>query len=343
MGTFVGHIVPGLSLLLLGLWHTFNTIKDYSLKGKTSFSSKFWYPFNFPLLKFKYLELIFIFTFSIFAATLQVLDFPHFQFSLECINLEHMTIFLHLAIYSGFTLAVELTNSPENLSGLVGILASSVFGQELFLLHFHSADHAGLEGHYHWLLQVIVFVSLISAVGMTSYPGSFALAILLSVSVVFQGWWFMNMGFMLWVPSFVPNGCTVNWIEHGNDIHGAITCVNDEASSRATAVANLQFSWILGGILILTSFLCLKLVGKSRLRNQSTEYEQLHSRGVDVSQILMDVVDVSKQQVHSKDTVCRILRHSDAHVDTCGYFNGHCVEHLVPTSNTDTPTRINVT
>ncbi|XP_026426613.1 transmembrane protein 45B-like [Papaver somniferum] len=303
MGTFVGHIVPGLCLVLLGVWHMFNTIIEYSFKGRTTFTSKFWYPFNCPFFKLlKYSELILIFTFSVFAAIIQILDYPHFQFSFEFINLEHMTIFLHLALYSGFTLAGELTNSPEMLSGIVGILASSVFGQELFLLHYHSADRIGLEGHYHWLLQVIVFFTFISAVGMTSYPGSFKLSALLSVLVVLQGCWFINMGFMLWAPSFVPTGCNVNWIKHGNGIHGVVTCMTDAARVRAAAVANLQFSWILGGILTFTAFSCLKIVRESRLRSQSTAYEQLRIRGVDVNQILVDGVDVCKQ-VDSKDTI----------------------------------------
>ncbi|PRQ23347.1 hypothetical protein RchiOBHm_Chr6g0260341 [Rosa chinensis] len=40
---------------------------------------------------------------------------------------------------------------------VVGLLMASVFCLELFLLHSHSTDHVGLEEHYHWLLQLIVF------------------------------------------------------------------------------------------------------------------------------------------------------------------------------------------
>lgn len=171
----------------------------------------------------------------------------------------------------------ELTHSLEGLSGVSGILAASVFGQELFLLHFHSTDHVGLEGHYHWLLQLIVLVSLVAALAATSFPTSFPAALVLSTAVVFQGCWFMNMGFMLWVPEFVPKGCKVQLTSSSDSMHGAVACGSHDADLRARALANMQFSWILSGILMFVGSLCLKLVGKCSSKAGSIEYEQLHS------------------------------------------------------------------
>ncbi|PRQ23366.1 hypothetical protein RchiOBHm_Chr6g0260551 [Rosa chinensis] len=65
MGTFIGHIVPGFPLTLLGLWHTVNTIRSYFLKGPSNFGARFWYPSNCPFSKIKHLELIFILSFCI--------------------------------------------------------------------------------------------------------------------------------------------------------------------------------------------------------------------------------------------------------------------------------------
>ncbi|XP_042515042.1 transmembrane protein 45B [Macadamia integrifolia] len=292
MGTFVGHIIPSLVLTLLGLWHTFNTIKAYILKGPTGFSSRFWYPLKPSPFNINHLELILIITFSILAIVMQILDFPLFQFSAFKLNdFEHATMFLHLAIYAGVALAVELTDLQDNLSGLVSILAASVFGQELFLLHFHSADHIGLEGHYHWLLQLIVFVSLAAAIVASVSPSNFAAALVLSITVVFQGCWFMIMGFILWVPQFIPRGCVLRL--GGDDMHGAVACEAKEASLRATALANLQFSWILAGILISTATLSLIMAGRCTVRNKTIHYEKLHSKGSDVAQISMEI-DCSK-------------------------------------------------
>ncbi|KAJ6310597.1 hypothetical protein OIU76_015343 [Salix suchowensis] len=284
MGTFAGHIVPGLALTLLGLWHTINTISAFCNKGCANFTVKFWYPFYGHLSRLKHLELIFILSFSVFAIFMQLLDFPFPRFSFKLDSFEHASMFLHLAIFAGFTLSAEISQSSDILSGVSGILAAFVFGQELFLLHFHSTDHVGLEGHYHWLLQLVVFVSLLAALAATSFPKSFPAALVLSISVVFQGCWFMNMGFMLWFPDFVPEGCVMKSAEASiDDMHAAVTCGSLAAELRAMALANLQFSWILAGILLFTGCVCLKLAGKCTPRNQSTEYEQLHNRGVPVA------------------------------------------------------------
>lgn len=282
MGTFVGHIVPGLALVLLGIWHTMNTVTDYYLKGSANFVSSFWYPFKSPLFKLKHLELLSILSFSVFAIFMQVMDYPFLHFSFKLDNFEHATMFIHLAIFSGFTLCAELTHPSGNLSGVSGILASSVFGQELFLLHYHSTDHVGLEGHYHWLLQVIVFGSLVSSLSTTSFPSSFPAALVLAMSVVFQGCWFLNMGFMLWFPKFVPQGCVVD-LDDSKNMHGAVTCLTREAGSRAMALANMQFSWILAGVMIFTSCVCLKYARNFKPRGESTVYELLHSTGANVS------------------------------------------------------------
>lgn len=287
MGTFVGHVVPGLAFALLGLWHTSNTIKAYNLRGPSNFISRHWYPLSNTHFILKYLELIIIFFFSICVIALQVLDYPLFHFSFKPNNFEHATMFLHLAIYAGVAFSVELMRSHDMFSGLVGILASSVFGQELLLLHFHSADHDGLEGHYHWLMQLIVFMSLLSALVALGFPTSFPAALVRSMLILFQGCWFIDMGFALWVPACVPKGCYMRLVD---DIHGAVTCGNKDASLRAMAIANLQFSSIFAGIMIFTAFVCLLPSGKFADRIMWTEYEKLHSsRSVDVGQVPVDV------------------------------------------------------
>lgn len=94
----------------------------------------------------------------------------------------------------------------------------------------------------------------------------------------------MNMGFMLWLPRFVPMGCNMRSAEGSNDdMLGVVTCGSSEADLRARALANLQFSWILSGILIITGSMCLRLAAKFTPREPSIEYEQLHSRGADVN------------------------------------------------------------
>ena len=284
MGSFVGHAVQGSALALLGLWHTIHTIRSYLVKGPANFTVRFWYQFNTPQSRLKHLELVSILSFSVLAIFMQILGFPHFHYAFKLDNFEHATMFIHLALFAGFSLSTELTDSLDLFSGFVGILASSVFSQELFLLHFHSTDHVGLEGHYHWLLQLIVLVSLVAALAATIFPNNFNAALVLSISVIFQGCWFINMGFMLWIPAFVPEGCVMNLAKaSGHEIIGAVTCGSKEADFRARGLANLQFSWILSSILIFAGIICLKLARKCTITTNRLEYERIQTKGAAAS------------------------------------------------------------
>ncbi|KAB2635757.1 hypothetical protein D8674_026291 [Pyrus ussuriensis x Pyrus communis] len=143
---------------------------------------------------------------------MQVIDFPFLHFSFKLHNLEHATMFLHLIVFAAFMLCAELIHSFHTLSARTKLEISfiaSVFCQELFLPHFHSADHVGLEGHYHWLLQLIVFASVMAAVAATCFRTNLPAALVLSISVVFQGCWFINMGFMLWQFSWILCGILI--------------------------------------------------------------------------------------------------------------------------------------
>ncbi|EYU42647.1 hypothetical protein ABFS82_14G111200 [Erythranthe guttata] len=272
MGTFVGHLVPGLALVFLGLWHTINTIRSYFLKGSNKFVLKFWYPLKTPFCILANLDLILVLSFSLFAILIQIFDIQNLRFSFKLDSIEHATIFLQLLIFSSFSLFTELTRLTESMSCVSGILAASVFGQELFLLHYHSTDHVGLEGHYHWLMQLIVCVSFLAALYAAASPTSFPPALILSLSVVFQGCWFINMGFVLWVPDFAPRGC--------DSLRGeAVVCGTHEADVRARALANLQFCWIFSSILIFVASMCIAFGRQCTSRRESIEYEQLSSPG----------------------------------------------------------------
>ncbi|XP_020082829.1 transmembrane protein 45A-like [Ananas comosus] len=298
MGTFLGHIIPGLAFTIIGIWHTLNTIKTYKLKGPSNFTSSTWFPFTSttPVTIPKHSELYLLLSFSAAAAAVQILDYPLLSLSFKPDNYEHATMFLHLAVYASVALAVDLSASPDALRSLVGTLAASVFAQELFLLSFHSADHAGLEGHYHWLLQLVVAFSFLATVATVGLPSSFMAATVRSASVLFQGCWFVVMGFALWLPRFLPKGCYST--ESGSGTGGgsgsgsfmsAVACRTEEASRRATALANLQFSWTLAGIAVLVAYLCL------RTDSKCVEYRKLRSGGGDVSLISSPEAEDLKQ------------------------------------------------
>lgn len=287
MGKFTEHLIAGLALASLGLWHTFNTVRAYYSNGSSKFMSRTWYPFKSPLRKLENLELILILSFSILSIFTQILDLKLMHFSFKLQNFEHATMFLHLSIFAGFTLFAEFSNLSEILHSVSGVLASSVFAQELFLLHHHSTNHHGIEGHYHWLFELIVCISFLSAAVATISPTNFPSSLVLSISIILQGCWFMIMALMLWVPSFVPQGCIPLLVGHGSGSgsirHGAVICESPEADFRARALANLQLSWIISAVLFFVAALCLAMARSPTFRGlSSTDYEQLSSRVADV-------------------------------------------------------------
>lgn len=285
MGKFLEHLVAGSAVAFLGLWHTFNTVRAY-YDEPAKFLSRSWYPFKSPLRKLESLELILILSFSILSIFVQILDLNSVHFSFKLHNLEHATMFLHLAVFAGFTLFAELGNLSEILHCFSGILASSVFAQELFLLHYHSTDHVGVEGHYHWLFELIVCVSLLSAMAATISPTNFPASLVLSISIILQGCWFMIMAFMLWIPDFVSQGCSTQ-IDDTRSKHGAVICQSPEADFRARALANLQFSWMVSGVMIFVGGICLASTRSPTPRGRvssssSTDYQQLNYRIADI-------------------------------------------------------------
>ncbi|RLM85319.1 hypothetical protein C2845_PM04G01420 [Panicum miliaceum] len=193
MGTFLGHFLPGLAFAILSVWHTVSSVRTYKLRGASGFRSTTWFPFPSPLRGLRRLELYLLLS-SVLAIIDQLVDLPILALWLQLDSLEHATMYL-LAVYASVALAADASGHRDGGVGdVVAALAASVFGQELFLLRFHSADHAGLEGHYHWLLQLAVAASLVATAASAVLPRSFAVAVVRSASA-------------LWVPALVPSGC----------------------------------------------------------------------------------------------------------------------------------------
>ncbi|OAY63917.1 hypothetical protein ACMD2_20828 [Ananas comosus] len=271
MGTFLGHIIPGLAFTIIGIWHTLNTIKTYKLKGPSNFTSSTWFPFTStttPVTIPKHSELYLLLSFSAAAAAVQILDYPLLSLSFKPDNYEHATMFLHLAVYASVALAVDLSASPDALRSLAGTLAAS-------------------------LVVAFSFLATVATVGL---PSSFMAAMVRSASVLFQGCWFVVMGFALWLPRFLPKGCYSTESGSGTgsgsssgSFMSAVACRTEEASRRATALANLQFSWTLAGIAVLVAYLCL------RTDSKCVEYRKLRSGGGDVSLISSPEAEDLKQ------------------------------------------------
>ncbi|KAF8010451.1 hypothetical protein BT93_J1169 [Corymbia citriodora subsp. variegata] len=245
MGTLVGHVAPGLGFLLIGLWHLFNHIKLHALHP-SSYKSPPW----FPTSRLRYLELLSIMAGCSMSMAMELFIGPrgHQPFdsdgtipSNHLHNFEHAEISLAFFVYAGFAILLDRVQiGLKAKHGLTQLLAAMAFGQQLLLFHFHSADHMGVEGQYHLLLQIVIFVSLLTTLIGIALPYSFLVSFVRSTSIFFQGAWLIAMGFMLWTPELMPKGCFMN-LEEG---HQVVRC-QTEALHRAKSLVNIEFSWFL--------------------------------------------------------------------------------------------------
>ncbi|KAG5609171.1 hypothetical protein H5410_020452 [Solanum commersonii] len=293
MGTLIGHVAPGFGFFVIGIWHLLNHIKLHCLHPK-SYTSLLW----FPSPRIRYLEL-FVIMFSTIVSILmelfigpskhQPLDIDGTIPSYHLHNFEHATISLNFFVYAIVSIIFDKIMVPSTLvqNGLTLLLASLAFGQELLLFHLHSTDHKGVEGQYHWLLQIVIFSSFTTTLLGIPFPKSFLNSFVRSYTIMFQGIWFMVMGIMLWTPHFVPKDCFLTW-EEGRQV---VRCHNKEALERAKALANIQFSWYLVGTTVFTLSLYLVLV---KFFKENVEYFSLITKFEDED---LEDVEVQKKRL----------------------------------------------
>ncbi|XP_016450359.1 uncharacterized protein LOC107775176 [Nicotiana tabacum] len=284
MAKLVGHVATGLGFFLIGIWHLFNHIKLHTLhpNGYTSF---LW----FPTPKIRHLELFLIMVFTLIFLLRELFSGHHLLNSDGSLPsnhlhyLEHSCISLSLFIYSFFSLIIDkITPTPSSQNGITNFLASIAFGQELLLFHLHSTDHNGVEGQYHWLLQIAIFVSLATTLLAIPFPNNFLNNFVRSYSIMFQGIWLMVIGLMLWTPKFIPKDCYIK-LEEGYQV---VRCHDHKSLERAKALVNIEFSWyIIGTTAFVVSFYLVII----KIFTKKVEYQSLKNNYEDQEEDLEDV------------------------------------------------------
>ncbi|XP_050215912.1 uncharacterized protein LOC126667012 [Mercurialis annua] len=301
MGTLVGHVAPGFAFFFLGIWHLFNHIKLHAQNPKF-YTSLPW----FPTQKIRYIELLFIMLGSSLSVSMELFIGPksHQPFDLDGTipsnhlhNFEHSSISMTFFVYAAFAIIIDKLN-PKPKHGLTQLLGALAFGQQLFLFNLHSADHMGIEGQYHLLLQIVILVSLATTLLGIEYPKSFLVSFVRSTSIMFQGIWLITMGYALWTPSLVPKGCFI----HLEDGHQVVRCSGDEALHRAKSLVNIQFSWFLIGvtIFVMCFYLALdKFYGENKVEYTSLLKEE-GGKFLEEDSLDIDVESQTNNIIHPK-------------------------------------------
>ena len=273
----IGHILPGAGFLAVGLWHLFNHIRLFSLRPDAYVA-----PVWFPAPCVRHLELILVIAGAVASILMELVVGParHQPFdddgtvpSDHLHNFEHASISLALLVYAASAILLDRAGRAAPCRDAVSqLVAAAAFAQQLLIFHLHSADHMGVEGQFHWLLQTVIAVTLATTLLGIPYPRSLVVSLVRSASLVFQGVWFVVMGVMLWTPALIPKGCFLNF-EEGHDV---VRCRTDEALDRAKSLVNLQFSWYLTGTVV---FVVLFYLQMAKLYPEEPQYLPLVKGG----------------------------------------------------------------
>jgi len=275
MGTLVGHVAPGAGFLLIGLWQLFSHTRLFLLRPG-SYTAPVW----FPARGVRHLELILVIVGTVISILMELVIGPekHQPFdddgtipSNHLHNFEHASISLALLVFAAVTIHLDRARAPMR-DAVSQLVAAAAFAQQLLIFHLHSADHMGVEGQFHWLLQTVIAVTLATTLLGIPCPRSFTVSLVRSASLVFQGVWFIVMGVMLWTPALIPKGCFLN-LEEGHDV---VRCRTDEALDRAKSLVNLQFSWYLTGTVV---FVVLFYLHMAKLYPEEPQYLPLVKGG----------------------------------------------------------------
>ncbi|XP_057956397.1 uncharacterized protein LOC131149719 [Malania oleifera] len=273
MGSLIGHVAPGFGFLIIGLWHLFNHTKLHAV-NPAAYRSRPW----FPSAALRHLELFFIMAGCAVSVSMELFIGPNRHQPLDpdgsipsyhLRNFEHSSISLAFFVYAAAALLLDrLHPPPPAASSVTELLGAAAFAQQLLLFRLHSTDHMGVEGQYHMLLQMVVSVSVATTVIGISLPENFPVGFVRSLSIIFQGIWFIVMGFELWTPELVPKGCFI----HEEEGHQVVRCTSGDALGRAKSLVNIQFSWFLIGMMV---FAVAVYVGLVRLYGGAAEYQSL--------------------------------------------------------------------
>eukprot|EP00850_Spirogloea_muscicola_P011495 SM000071S21119 [mRNA] locus=s71:582577:583872:+ [translate_table: standard] len=287
MGMFVGHAGPGTFWLLAGVWHLANTAANHAANrggggggGSGGFRTRAWHPARLPGAS-RYLELLLIAAAAASEIAMELFILPRRHQPLDddwSIPASHLNNFEH-SFMSGFFLLYAVAALAAEASALLPLppgalhaLAAVAFAQEALLFGFHSADHMGLEGHYHFLLLLAILAGLVAGLFEIAYPHAVLLPVVRSMSMVLQGTWFWQTAFSIFTDGGLAEGCAR--VRPEGTIHDVVRCGTAMQAMRAKALGILQYNWHLGAILVFT-VVVFCIAGKLAAR-PGASYEPLH-------------------------------------------------------------------
>lgn len=217
MGTFLGHLLPGIFFLAWATWAIYNIFSRYFLSERVrafggreghrnaTYRSTTTFPFpccpNLPMEGFNRVGLISLAMIGEFATAFQDGKFVHYG------NAQHITMYFFFAL-SGVVdiLTFYGMTIPPDIDYISVILA---FTMEALIFAYHLQGRTPMDVQVHMFLLYTVIGCVIATILECLYKKRVIPALLRTYFLILQGTWFIQIGFILYRPLTTP------WDEHG--------------------------------------------------------------------------------------------------------------------------------
>nr|XP_007987473.2 transmembrane epididymal protein 1-like [Chlorocebus sabaeus] len=209
MGTFIGHVYPGLFLFLYGLYQA------VVISKAIVFSDSLLYPSSPPrnkgrctrlwkisyggLLKMATGSLLTVYEVSCIKGGLMLMNRelpPRFMYPKEW---QHLTMFILLTL-NGCVDFMSKNVLPQRCVGLEKGTLVLIIYELLLLMVSHAKDSEGVELHVHSLLILVVFLLLLVLTAQLWAPNMCHLQLMETFLMLMMGSWLMQAGFILYRP-----------------------------------------------------------------------------------------------------------------------------------------------